>query len=113
MAQRAHNYLRTYRRRVGLSQDDVSALLGSENGSMVARYELFTRAPSLEAALSYSVIFGVPPEELFAGLYEKVERRILRRAKKLSGELATAPNQRSLPERMAALKAIARPTLRK
>ena len=81
------NYLRSNRTRLALSQEEVAFLLGGtgENkGSTVSRYESFSREPSLTAALAYEVIYGKSVRELFAGLYEQVERDVAKRAKILS-----------------------------
>lgn len=64
------NYIRTFRRRSGLSQDELGFLLGGVEGTCVLRHEGFQRTPSLETALLYSAIFQVDPREIFAGLYE-------------------------------------------
>jgi hypothetical protein len=78
------NYLRTNRRRLMLSQDEVAFLLGGvgqEKGSKVSRDESFSREPGLRAALAYEIIYRKPVRELFAGLYEKVEKDLAQRAK--------------------------------
>lgn len=89
------HYLRTYRRRAGLSQDDLAYLLGSESGTKVSRYERSARKPTLETALAYEAVFGVPVRQLLAGLYERIERRTRRRAGRLAGRLAESPERRS------------------
>lgn len=78
------NYLRAHRKRLALSQDEVAFLLGVQSGAKVCRYERFARAPTLETALAFEVIFQRPARELFSGLYEQVERRIAARAKSLT-----------------------------
>lgn len=77
------NYLRTYRRRSFLSQDEVAFLLGVATGSRVTRHEGASRTPTLEAALGYEVLFGVPLRELFAGEAHKVETIIRQRLPEL------------------------------
>lgn len=77
------NYLRANRKRLGLSQDEVAFLLGAENGTKVCRYERFTREPGFHAALACEVVFQRPLRELFAGLYEEIEREVAARAKRL------------------------------
>lgn len=87
------NYLRAYRKRSGLSQDEVAYLLGSETGSKVSRYEHYRR-PSLDTALSYEVIFrlfDIPTRQLFAGRYQKVERLIRKRAARLQERIQARP----------------------
>lgn len=46
----------------------------------VSRHEHSARVPSIEALLTYEVIFGVPPRALFAGTFEKVEHLTKERA---------------------------------
>src|SRR5437667_302672 len=64
------NYLRTYRKRSGLTQRDVAFLVGCRNGAQVSRYEKRRRLPPLRTALVYEAAFGVPVSVLFAALRE-------------------------------------------
>ena len=64
------NYLRTYRKRSGLTQREVAFLVGCRNGAQVSRYEKRRRLPPLRMALACEAAFGVPVSELFAGLRE-------------------------------------------
>src|SRR6266853_2366009 len=75
------NYLRTNRKRLALVQDEVAFLLGAETGESVCRHERFTREPSLAVALAYEAIYQKPVRELFAGLYEQIEKEVARLAK--------------------------------
>lgn len=77
------NYLRSNRKRLGLSQREVAYLLGSESGAKACRYERFTCEPGLETALACEVIFQRPARELFGGLYQEVQRKVAARAKAL------------------------------
>ncbi len=90
MAHKLDNYLRTYRKRFGLSQDEVAFLLGCEDGTKVSRYERFAREPTLKTILGYEKIFDAPARELFAGAYQKVEKVTLRRAQLLAQKLSAA-----------------------
>jgi transcriptional regulator with XRE-family HTH domain len=76
---RLENYLRTYRKKAGLSQREVAFLLGCEDGAQVSRYEKRRRLPPLETALAYEAIFGIPISELFAGMRQSVEEDIEKR----------------------------------
>src|SRR5437762_13043164 len=96
MSHKLENYLRTYRKQSGLSQDEVARSSGCQNGTKVSRYERFARKPSLETLFAYEVVFGAPARELFAGAYQKVEKRISNRA-----QLLTRILNRATPERMA------------
>ena len=103
------NYLRTHRKRLALSQEEVAFLLGSQSGAKVSRYEQFVRVPSLETALACEVIFQRSASELFGGLYQKVERQVAERAKALhkrteQSELARpAAQKRQVLNHLAAL----------
>jgi transcriptional regulator with XRE-family HTH domain len=100
---RLENYLRTYRKRSGLTQQEVGYLLGSETGAQVSRYEKRRRLPPLETALAYEEIFGVPIGELFAGRRQAVGRAIQKRRVALrAGLQAQTPKARDV--RMAAHK---------
>ena len=79
-------YLRTYRRRSGLTQSEVARLLGLESGQVVSRYERLDRNPSLETVLGCQVLFDVLPHELYPGLYKKVEKLTRQRIRALIGQ---------------------------
>ena len=100
------NYLRTYRRRSRFSQEEVALLLGSRSGTRVSRYEQRVRKPTLETALAYEAIFQVPVRELFAGLYQKVERETAARAEELAERLVSANTVRVSSRKLASLRAI-------
>ena len=51
MTHNLENYLRTYRKRSNLSQDEVAFLLGCRGGTKVSRYERHARKPNLEQFL--------------------------------------------------------------
>lgn len=101
-----HNYLRTCRRRVGLSQDEIAVLLGIRDGSHVGRHESAERLPSLETTLAYEFIFGLAAKELFAGLYRRVEVDVRSRARQLLSQVQQGPEtprQAAKVELLAAL----------
>ena len=62
--------------------------MGCQSGTKVSRYERFNRKPSLETAFAYEAVFGVPGRALFAGIFQKVEDKIKRRAQLLKGKLS-------------------------
>lgn len=87
MASKLPNYLRTHRKRAGLSETDLAYLLGCKDASKVSRYEGFDRLPSLKTALLYQAILGTSVAELFAGMYQQAEKEVSKRAKELSARL--------------------------
>ena len=89
------HYLRTYRRRSGLSQEEVARLLGATTGTKVSRYENFKRQPAVITVFAYEIIFNRPVRDLFAGTYATVCRDVRARAARLVKTLVTdSPNPR-------------------
>lgn len=82
-----NNYLRMYRKRAGLSQDEIAFLLGVKTGTVASRYERFRRTPTLETALACAAMYGVPVREIFAGISDKAERGVVHRARILKNRL--------------------------
>lgn len=106
MTGKLSNYLRTFRKRCGLSQAQLGMLLGGERVSQVSRYERGLRLPDLETVLAYEVVFGVHARELFAGLFEEIERRTHERARLLADELAQVPSTPEVEHRLEAVERI-------
>jgi hypothetical protein len=91
------NYLVTSRKRLALSQEEVAFLLGyngESRGCNVCRDESFDHEPSLRAAIAYEMIYGRPMRELFAGLYEEVEKDLAQRAKLLGFRTSAKSNEK-------------------
>lgn len=103
---RLPNYLRSNRKRLALSQNEVAFLLGVQGGAKVCRYERFTREPSLKAALAFEVIFQRPASELFGGLYASVGENIAARAKVLTRRLNREKSTRQNAHKRQALARI-------
>ena len=94
------NYLRSNRKRLALSQDEVAFLLGTRSGAKVNRHERFVREPSLATALGYAAIFQRPVTELFSGLYSRIEKEVAARAKTLTHRIQHGkPNAQTLRKR--------------
>lgn len=100
---RLNNYLRAYRRRAGLSQDDVAFLCGAKNGARVSRYECGKRRPTLENVLACEAIFRVPVRELFAGQFEGILRAVAKRAEIRAHELTVEKPGLATTRRLRAL----------
>ena len=106
MPQKLQNYLRTYRKRSSLSQDEVAFLLGCQSGTKVSRYEHSQRKPTLETLFAYEVMFGAPARELFAGVYQMVEKWILNRTQLLTRKLSRVTPTPMAARKLQILKAI-------
>lgn len=81
------NYIRTHRKKAGLSQRELGHLLGYSDKFPVSRHERSRSLPPLLIALAYEVIFDVPVCELFAGLHETVQLAVNNRLAELEGRL--------------------------
>jgi transcriptional regulator with XRE-family HTH domain len=81
------NYLRTYRKRSGLTQGEMAFLLGCKDAGQVSRYERRRRLPTLRTALACASILRVPLEKLFAGVQQEVDREASERFPKLRLDL--------------------------
>jgi transcriptional regulator with XRE-family HTH domain len=106
MSYKLQNYLRTYRKRSSLAQNEVAFLLGCKSGTKVSRYERSARRPSLETVFAYEVMFGAPARELFAGVYQKVEKTITNRAQLLTRKLSRATPTPMATRKLQILEAI-------
>ena len=99
-----HSYLRTYRKRSGLTQRDLGLLLGFVDGAEVGRYERSLRLPNTQSLLACQVVFDVEPLVLFPDVHERVEQIIVKRALRLRDEL---PRDQWFERKRAVLTAIA------
>jgi transcriptional regulator with XRE-family HTH domain len=70
------NYLRSHRRKSGLSQRQLGQLLGYDNEVQVSRHERFEAVPPLDSALGYHIVFRVPIAVLFPRIYEDVREAV-------------------------------------
>ena len=70
------SYLRPHRLKSGLTQRELSELIGLIAHHQVSNHERSVVFPSLIVALSYHVVFAVPVTELFPGLYETVRLNV-------------------------------------
>jgi transcriptional regulator with XRE-family HTH domain len=87
MPHRLENYLETYRKHSGLTQQEVAFLLGCETSAQVSRYENRRRLPPIETVAACEEIFGVPFAELFAGIRQSVGKDVAKRRLELMSRL--------------------------
>jgi transcriptional regulator with XRE-family HTH domain len=102
------NYLRTHRKRSGLTQDEVAYLLGVRSGSKVSRYERLTRKPTLENLFALQVVYRVVPHMLFLGIFEEIEKTVIKRASVLAIEVRSLHTGPQAKRKLAALETITR-----
>ena len=99
-------YLRTHRRRTGLSQRDVAFLLGGESGTVISRHERGRRMPVLETALAYELIYRVSVRSLYAGACRGVQISLRGRAARLHRELCSQSSSTRRKRKIAVLARI-------
>jgi transcriptional regulator with XRE-family HTH domain len=87
--ERLHNYLRTHRKKAGLSQRDVAVLLAYSDDVAISRHEQSTTVPPLFAAIAYEIIFKTPVSVLFHGIRDATKSAITERLRKFEEELQT------------------------
>jgi len=107
MAKKRSNHLLAYRKRSGLSQDEVAFLLGSLSGTIVCRHERQNRAPDIHTALAYEVIFNCQISVLFPGLYKTIQTEIAKRAKILRHRKFNSTTRGLVDRKRRTLEAIA------
>ena len=111
-------YLRTFRRRTGLSQDEIAFLLcgGCEpertksacpaTGTTVSRHERGEQRPSLEILIAYEIILGTQLNSIYPEWYAALHQRIRTRAAALLGELLEVPPSPRQKQKVAAIRRI-------
>ena len=102
------NYLRMHRRRSGLSQDEVAFLLGAMYGTTVSRHEHDWRTPKLGTAFAYELIFGTPARQLYPKEYERIEKIVKTRARKMMVRMKYQPDDVRRARKIALLERILR-----
>ena len=96
------SYLRTHRKKAGLTQHQLALLLGYGNRGSVSRHERAASAPPLHIALQCEAIFRVSVSDLFPGVYYAIEQSTEARL----ADMESALQEKSARDRNA--KAIAR-----
>lgn len=72
--------LRAHRRRLGLSQQEMAALLGLGSAAHISHIEQGRRDPSFATAFSCAALFGAPLCELFPHIAKEARDSLKERA---------------------------------
>jgi DNA-binding XRE family transcriptional regulator len=99
MKNASFNYVRTFRKRHALSEEELAFLVDQRAQSAVAQFESGDRVPNLQCALALQVLFRQPPHQMFPDAYEWVEDGVMRRAAVLIEKLRTATDRNSVAKR--------------
>lgn len=99
-------YLRTYRKRTGLTHEEMAFLCGSMAGTSVTRHENSKRLPLLRTALMYELILRVPVRAIYEGIFFETAAIVRRRAKGLCASLESKPRSKARDYKIAHLKRV-------
>jgi transcriptional regulator with XRE-family HTH domain len=105
MSAQLPNYIRTYRKRARLTQEDVAFIIGSKSGAGISRHERFKQTPDLQTLFAYEMLFRTPVRNLFDGTHRKVERKLLRRIRLLIRKLRETGHGRRAQRKVEVLSA--------
>jgi DNA-binding XRE family transcriptional regulator len=83
----AANYLKTHRRKSGLTQREMGELLGYKDSGQVSRHERSTSLPPLTTAIAYELIFRLPIAVLFIGLHGRIRENVESKLQQMEEEL--------------------------
>lgn len=112
------SYLRTFRRRTGLTQEEIAFLLcgGCDpetrksacqtTGTTVSRHERGEQRPSLEILIAYEIILDTQLNRIYPEWYAALHRRIRDRAAALLGELLEVPPSPRQKQKVATIRRI-------
>ena len=100
------NYLRTHRKKAGFTQNETAFFIGLSSGGRISRYENFSRLPNLKTAFAYEALFHTSAREIFAGVFEIVEKETIKRARELSKKLEKEHLNPALVRKIEILKAV-------
>ena len=81
------SYLRTHRRRSGLTQDELGSLLGHQSGAVISVLERCGRDLKLHEAYAFEIVFGITAHELFPHIHSTVVAEVLARVRERYDEL--------------------------
>jgi len=95
----AGSYLRTHRKKSGLSQRELADILGLVSEWQISLHEQSREIPLLLTAMSYEIVFSIPLSRLFPGIYETLKINIEARLAALEERL----QQSGIKGRAAAL----------
>lgn len=93
MSRKLPTYVRSFRRRHGLSHENFAFLLGVKSSSHVSRIERAERRPNAPILIACSLIFGCPATDLFPMLFADARAGLLQRAQKLFDDLQGNPRR--------------------
>jgi len=104
-ASKLPNYIRTYRKRSCLTQEEVAFILGSKSSASVSRHERFKQTPDLQTLLAYEMLFRTPVRNLFSSTHREVEQKLRKRIRLLITKLIRGGHGRRIAKKLETLTA--------
>lgn len=80
---RVHNSLRKYRKARGLTQKEVSLILGVRSEGIVSKWEIGRSLPETVNVLKLAILYRTMADALFADLRRELQKEILRAEEKI------------------------------
>jgi DNA-binding XRE family transcriptional regulator len=102
------NYIRTHRKRAHLTQNEVAFLIGSKTSGNICRHERLERVPNLQTLLAYEILFGTPVRNLYSGVHQDVEQKLMCRIRLLIQKLAKSGQSRLIARKIEILNGFLR-----
>jgi len=99
-----YNYLRTLRKRLGLSECALAQLLGSKSWAKVSRHEHGASKPSLPDLAAYELIFDLPSQTIFSPAFNCVRQGIAERAAVMIQQESSRMNRKEVIESLCRIK---------
>ncbi len=96
MTMKKINYLRSCRKQTGLSQQDVSFLIGKTSVSIISKMEDNLIFPDLKTTFHLSLLYQKSIIKLFAKLFEDCSFSLLRKIDCLSSEFSKRNSDTSI-----------------
>ena len=99
MSKKVPCYVRSLRRRWGLTQKEVATVVGGGGRNRVSRVERDLSLPDAREILAYSLLFGARPARIFPRIYCKLEERLMQGAYRLDQRLERRRSPEALRKR--------------
>ena len=93
-----------------MTQEELSGLMLRGGRGRVSGVERALASPNAAEILAYSLLFGMPPADLFPAFYETVEEGLIERAYALDERLSDDNSMMTYHKRRLLREALARAT---
>jgi transcriptional regulator with XRE-family HTH domain len=93
------SYLKAYRKQSGLTQKEVTCLLGKKSISVISRMENGHATPSFETAIYLSILYRESIADLIPLIVEKLQYQLLKRLDCMNTEYTEHTNTKTYAKR--------------